>query len=67
MKRKTIMQAQELFDHQVTMAQNIAKLLGESTARGEELVENLMKLTEDEEKVENKKDDKWLWDTYISK
>ncbi len=67
LKRKTIMQAQELFDHQVTMAQNIAKLLGESTARGEELVENLMQLAEDEEKVENKKDDKWLWDTYISK
>ncbi len=49
------------------MAQQLAKLLGENTAKGEELVENLLKLTQDEKmkNIANKKN--WLWDTYTSK
>jgi len=42
-RSKTIKQARELLEHQISMAQELAKYLGESTARGEELVNNLMK------------------------
>lgn len=44
LREQTILQAQELIDHQVTMAQTIAKFLGQSTAQGEALVENLLKI-----------------------
>lgn len=45
-KTKTIERSLELLDHQISMAQKIAKLLGENTAIGEELVQNLLKLSE---------------------
>jgi iron only hydrogenase large subunit-like protein/uncharacterized Fe-S cluster-containing protein len=45
---QTISQARELFDNQLDMAQKIAQFLGESTAKGERLVANLMQLAEDE-------------------
>ncbi|MCX7965973.1 MAG: 4Fe-4S binding protein [Syntrophorhabdaceae bacterium] len=48
-KSQTIQQASELLEHQIKMAQTIAQFLGESTARGEELVRKLMSLTEDNE------------------
>ncbi len=48
LREQTIMQARELLDHQISMAQEIARNLGESTARGEALVENLMKLALDQ-------------------
>lgn len=35
-------QAKELLDHQMRMAQDLAKFLGENTARGEELVRRLL-------------------------
>ncbi len=47
LKLQTVNQARELLSHQVAMAQQMAKLLGESSARGEELVENLLKLVTD--------------------
>lgn len=47
LRRQTITQARELLGHQIAMAQQMAKLLGESSARGEELVENLLKLVTD--------------------
>jgi iron only hydrogenase large subunit-like protein/uncharacterized Fe-S cluster-containing protein len=53
LRAETIRQAEELLQHQIKMAQNIAKLLGESTARGEELVDKLFRLTEDEQRQEN--------------
>jgi len=37
-RSQTIAQADELLEHQIKMAQTIAQFLGESTARGEELV-----------------------------
>ena len=52
MKRNTIMQAQDLLGHQIEMAQSLAKFLGENTAKGEALVENLLKITQSE----NRKD-----------
>lgn len=48
-KSQTIQQANQLLEHQIKMAQNIAQFLGESTARGEELVRKLMSLTEGDE------------------
>jgi uncharacterized Fe-S cluster-containing protein len=67
LRTKTIMQAQELLDHQISMAQELAKFLGESTARGEDLVENLIKLTNDEQKSSKDDRGKWLRDIYTSK
>ncbi len=64
-RRETIRQAGELMEHQVEMAQNMAKLLGESTAKGEALVENLMKLSGNKKEKNEKM--KWLRDTYTSK
>ncbi len=47
LRLQTVSQARELLTHQVAMAQQMAKLLGESSARGEQLVENLLKLVTD--------------------
>ncbi len=44
----TVQQAQDLLHHQITMAQNIATFLGESTAQGEKLVENLRRIAQNE-------------------
>jgi len=48
-KLQTIMQAKELLEHQMKTAQGIAKFLGETTARGEELIEKLMSLDDHDE------------------
>jgi PAS domain S-box-containing protein len=42
-----VLQARELLQHQLDMTQTIARCLGESTARGEDLVERLILLAED--------------------
>ncbi len=67
LKLKTIDQAQELMNHQIDMAQQLAKLLGEYTAKGEALVDNLLKFTEDKTKERKSGDKNWLWDIYTSK
>jgi uncharacterized Fe-S cluster-containing protein len=67
LKEKTIIKAQELMDHQINMAQQLAKLLGESTAKGEELVENLLQITRDERIKKGGKGNNWLWDIYTQK
>jgi len=43
-----VKQAQELLQHQISMAQQMAKFLGESTAQGEELVGKIMKLVQED-------------------
>jgi len=48
-RSQTIQQANELLEHQITMAQNMAQFIGESTARGEELVRKLLALSEGDE------------------
>jgi len=48
-RSQTIEQAHELLDHQIKMAQNIAQFLGESTAKGEELVRKLVSLSDTDE------------------
>jgi iron only hydrogenase large subunit-like protein/uncharacterized Fe-S cluster-containing protein len=50
LRSQTIEQANELLEHQVKMAINIAQFLGESTAKGEALVRKLMILSEGDEK-----------------
>lgn len=70
LRSQTINQARQLLKHQISMAQNIAKLLGESTAQGEALVENILKITDDPttNSITGETDKKgWLWDMYTSK
>jgi iron only hydrogenase large subunit-like protein len=44
LRSEALRQAHELLEHQIQMAQEMTRFLGENTARGEELVENLMTL-----------------------
>lgn len=68
LREQTVMQARELLEHQISMAQEIARQLGEGAARGEALVENLMKLAEDKpEKTERRDSSQWPWGTNTSK
>ncbi len=66
LRNETVQQAQELLRHQIEMAQKLAKILGENTAKGELLVENLLRLAKDEQN-KDKKSSNWLWDIYTSK
>jgi len=69
-RQRTIKEARQLLSHQISMAQNIAKLLAESTAQGEALVENILKITEEQSptSVEAEKDKRgWIWDMYMSR
>lgn len=67
LRTQTVLQARELLEHQIRMAENLAKFLGESTAKGEDLVEKLMLLAQGGEKAGSKRTDPWLRDTYTSK
>lgn len=53
LRHSTIQQAREMLEHQVKMAQELARYLGESTARGETIIENLVKLTESDDSSES--------------
>ncbi|MGD8452571.1 MAG: [Fe-Fe] hydrogenase large subunit C-terminal domain-containing protein [Phycisphaerae bacterium] len=64
LRAQTQAQAKELMEHQVDMSQQIAKLLGETTARGEALVRSLLRLAGAQH---NDKGPDWLQDTYTSK
>ena len=67
LRAQTIVQAQELLDHQVAIAQQLAQFLGESTAKGEILVENLVKLADKPRNPGNDPVKKWRWNTSTSK
>ncbi len=66
LRHSTVEQAREMLEHQVRMAQELAKYLGESTARGETIIENLIKLTASDEK-EEKPGRITEWDIFTSK
>lgn len=66
LRAQTVLQARELLEHQIQMAERIAKYLGESTAQGENLVEKLMLLTEENTDPTAKLSNTWR-DTYTSK
>ncbi len=67
LRAKTVLQARELLDHQIQMAEQLAKFLGESTARGEDLVEKLMLLAAEDKDPTTRQGKTWLRDTYTSK
>lgn len=67
LRARTVQQAQQLLEHQVAMAQQIARLLGDSAARGEVLVDHLRQLGHDEEGVGGEERRPWLDDIYTSK
>ena len=67
LRAQTIVQAQELLDHQVAIAQQLAQFLGESTAKGEVLVENLLKLADKPRDPGSDPVKKWRWNTSTSK
>ncbi len=48
-KQQTVQKATRLLTHQIDMAQKIAKLLGDSTAEGEELVNSLLNIADGNE------------------
>ena len=69
-RNRTLKEARQLLDHQISMAQNIAKLLAESTAQGEALVENILKISQEQVPpgIDDEKDKKgWIWDMYMSR
>jgi iron only hydrogenase large subunit-like protein/uncharacterized Fe-S cluster-containing protein len=50
---QTVVQARELLEHQIEMAQKMAQFLGENTAKGEDLVEKLVLLAKEEGEPED--------------
>ncbi len=60
LRSETLRKAQELLEHQVQAAQEMAQFLGESTARSEELVRNIQSMASEKPKLPG---DHWLWDT----
>lgn len=73
LRAQTVMQARELLEHQINMAQTIAGFLGESTAQSEGLLERLITLAGDENGAPNDSDSQtkygieWIRDIYTSK
>jgi PAS domain S-box-containing protein len=66
LRAQTVLQARELLEHQLQMAEKLARFLGESTAKGEDLVEKLLVLTEENADPATRKGSTWR-DTYTSK
>ena len=67
MRTQTILQARELLEHQVAMAQQMAEFLGENTAKGEVLVESLLTLAGEPRNPGDDPIKKWRWTTSTSK
>ena len=68
LRSQTLNQARELLDHQMQVAQSLVQAMAESTAQGEELVEKLMVLAEEDGDVApGAKGRDWIWATSTSK
>lgn len=69
LRAQTVIQARELLEHQIGMAQTIAKFLGQSTAQSESLLEKLMLIAGDESDSDSdgKFGMEWIKDIYTSK
>jgi iron only hydrogenase large subunit-like protein/uncharacterized Fe-S cluster-containing protein len=69
LRGQTVIQARELLEHQISMAQTIAKFLGESSAQSEGLLDKLMLMAGDEAETEpeGRYGAQWIKDTYTSK
>ncbi|MDR1196402.1 MAG: 4Fe-4S dicluster domain-containing protein [Endomicrobium sp.] len=48
-KKQTLLKAKELLEHQIETAQKMALFLGESTAKSEELLDQLLKISENDD------------------
>jgi len=67
LRARTVQQARDLLSHQIEIAGKIAQFLGESTAEGEKLLENLVKMAQDNPTGgDDRKGSSWLSDTYTS-
>ncbi|MDN5280513.1 MAG: hypothetical protein PWR01_4478 [Clostridiales bacterium] len=67
LRASMIQQAREMLEHQIKMAQELAMHLGQSTAQGEILIENLLKLASAESEKEDPKKRDSQWDIFTSK
>ncbi len=65
LRLRTVEQARQLMEHQIGIAQMMAKLIGESTAKGEALVQKLMELAGDAKPDE--REASWLKDIFTTK
>jgi len=67
LRARTVQQARDLLSHQIEIAGKIAQFLGESTAEGERLLENLVKMAQENPTgSDDRKGSSWLSDTYTS-
>ncbi len=66
LRARTVQQARDLLAHQIDIAGKIAQFLGESSAEGEKLLENLVKLAQENPTGGDDRKDSWLKDTYTS-
>lgn len=65
LRMRTVEQARQLMEHQIGIAQMMAKLIGESTAKGEALVQKLMELAG--ETKGDEREASWLKDIYTTR
>jgi len=66
LRARTVQQARDLLTHQIEIAGKIAQFLGESTAEGEKLLENLVKVAQENPTGGDDRKNSWLKDTYTS-
>jgi PAS domain S-box-containing protein len=65
LRQNLVNQARDMLAHQVQMSQELARYLGESTAQGEVLIDNLLTLAAAEQKSSKKEGS--AWDIFTSK
>lgn len=66
LRSQTMKQAREMLEHQINVSQRLAMFLGESTAQGESIIENLIKLAGEDIEEDNRRKE-FKWDTSMSK
>lgn len=66
LRTSTLEQARDLLTHQMDIAGKIAHFLGESTAQGEKLLDNLVKMAQENPGPAEERKHSWLEDTYTS-
>ncbi len=67
LRASTVQQARDLLAHLIDIAGQIARFLGDSTAQGEKLLDNLVKLAQEEPSASDGPRQTWLKDTYTSR
>lgn len=71
LRSETVLQARELLENQLQMAETIARCLGENAARSEDLLDKLVRMAEQKEtepgEARRRVKQSWLRDTYTSR